>query len=382
MASPHVITSQNVPGIEQLPQELVDRIVDQLGPDIRALKICALLSRRWHPRSSRNLSRRAWLHVRSSDDQAELMRSVDEQQAFLGKISCLSLAKIKFEPLHVVKALPRLRELNITDCDIPWDGPDAVRAWRAEPTTRTLSVLEMDSVHLILAHRLLLAFSAVDTLRIRLMGFSISLPDCLPSPRPHLVKKLEVTALARVPLQYLSATLDSSALKSLKVDIYHLRQFDHPAMVHDFVQAIGHGLCEYHHVVRAVPLPDMPATPRLSTFTGVKSVTLTVEIPVVSKQLQAVLAFVESLPVGLRSIKVVCRRSFDGEEALVWAMQAVRWTTLFQGLERCRQLSRLEIRAEPEGWAQDASPLAFSPAAQAVVLGALPETLRRIVAFA
>ena len=78
MPDPHVTTTQTVRGTEKLPQELVDRIVDGLGPDIRTLKACSVLSRRWHPRSSRNLSECAWFHVRSADDQANLMRAVDE----------------------------------------------------------------------------------------------------------------------------------------------------------------------------------------------------------------------------------------------------------------------------------------------------------------
>ncbi|GJE95339.1 hypothetical protein PsYK624_115230 [Phanerochaete sordida] len=386
MSDVHVTKAGPAASIEQLPQELVDRIIDQLGPNIQSLKTVALLSRRWLPHSLYSLSQCAWLRIRPGEEAgaSELIRALDEDRSFAQKIVRLAIENVHSFSVHAITALPHLRELRIRLC-APYEGDLGLRG-QVQPADRTLAIIEVCNVPLALAHALLQKFSTVDTLLLRNMNSTGPLPDPPSSSKPYYVRNLDISNIDTTVLQYLTAALHSPSLRSLTVDMYTMQQpWAHPALVHDFVQAVGHALEEYHHNLCKPFIYVSPDLPALTACTNLASVSLELDVWSCEREQGRIAMFVRALPARTRRFKVTFWYDISGEDGLVEVAEMVEWTGLFEGLGQCAGLVCFEVVVRSNRRRKAHIPpfpdLASSLAAQALVLEKLPARVRSLTKF-
>ncbi|GJE95082.1 hypothetical protein PsYK624_112620 [Phanerochaete sordida] len=200
--------------IERLPQELVDKVIDELKAERAALKGCSLTCRRWLARSSKHL----FTSVAALGYSAGLVLAVQTRECLASNIVALEFTFSSREHLDAIRALPRLRTLVLSESRNQAQIDSLASAYSCMPpltsTGRRLERLQCRGSPVFLVKWLLQLFESVDTLQLR----SVYVHPCLPTPRAgHRVGHLSLCHLSYAALPELAEALTPGALAKLTV---------------------------------------------------------------------------------------------------------------------------------------------------------------------
>ncbi|GJE95336.1 hypothetical protein PsYK624_115200 [Phanerochaete sordida] len=371
--------------ISELPQELHDKILDEVGPDFATLKNCSLVCRSWLPRSTTNLFAHARVCVLATEDDAdsEVLQAVRAPGRLHDNVVALSLCRLSSEEWRVVQELPRLRKLTVYCCDqcpLRTDSPTPVPA--PCPSTRNIEVLDVQCVPLDVLDWLLCMFDNIGSLRIPRITSRLTTP---PTARRHAVRSVTLQGSGHAVFHYLADTLRSDALESLEIDVEgpYSPGDEHEPLADAFVRQVGRSIKSYHHIDRK-PIYRTLDLPSLSGCAGLTSVTLStgalnaVHFP--SKHAR-VIECLGSLPPGVEHVKLVYTSHWNSAGELAEMVGQCGWGALGAALLQCARLARFEIGVVHIHRWPSCPRFEDDPALGEVIRQTLPKRLRDMVEF-
>ncbi|EKM53904.1 uncharacterized protein PHACADRAFT_196346 [Phanerochaete carnosa HHB-10118-sp] len=371
--------------VERLPQELVDKIIDELSTDRRALRSCSLTSRRWLSRSSRHLF--ASFTLAGVNDIAPVLQSAQRTQStqrILSNIVDLTLFIPSFDYLKLIENLPLLRELTIWEIDDPAEE-ESLSMPRLKAAGRTIVILEVHRISIFLVDSLLWLFESVGTLRLRDLYHFGAVPPC---PAQHVVKNLDMRYIHPRLLRHVSMVLDHSALEGLTTQPLSPYEDGLQPVLNDFTQAVGRNLRAFHLMYYSAMCADFgPARlPILSSCAHMTSVTLTTDAfthhshPIRPSR---ALAFLTSLPAAVCHVRLELKyyEPWIRGATLVQKIQEVDWAAIGRALGAYANLASLEIGVKRTYHMPNHESFADDLSAQAAVLERLPARLGAVVVF-
>ncbi|GJE95098.1 hypothetical protein PsYK624_112780 [Phanerochaete sordida] len=355
--------------IDEVPQEILDIIIDALWADITTLKCCSLTCRRWLPRSSKALFALRVFSGGTSKPGTAFLAAVQLSERIQLNVAHLVLTGQSFALWRLVTALPRLRTLRI----VGWRRAEGALAMPAPETTRrSIDILDLCSLPLAAADWLLHLFRNVGTVR---------LDDIDPNDtrflrtRVHVARSADLRATPQI-LRYLADHLDGAALENLKLEV--IRAGDETSCARNFIEKVGQNLRTYHNVHSELTSTTL-VPPALSALDTLTSVTLTSEAR--GRRAQD-LAFLKSLPRNVARLKIVYgHHGWRDDAALAKGFQHVDWAALGDTIVPRGRIECLEIGVVRLNQLSNFAPLPKNTVACAAVLGKLSEELRRIVKF-
>lgn len=374
-------TRTSLCAMDALPQELLDHIIDELGSDADTLKCCSLTSNRLLAQSTARLF--APCHIYLSKWEPERLHTLQTSARIRGSLTRLTLYALSFEHWSVVRDLPRLRELTVSNYDPP--AEDDVAAWLQKPRSaeRPIDSLEVFGVPLHAAAWILRLFVSVKQLRLRYIEADRAVPI---ASAPHAVTHLDIKHVDTSTWRYLARTVSHAALEGLTVDVSgpFIAGDGHESVLDDVVRAVGARLRSYHHADLASRRPA-PHPPVLSACAQLSSVVLHTDAFWRGRSPDAwsrLFAFLASLPPSvLRLVLVLDSGHIDDNETLVAELAQVDWPEICRALEPCSHLEILEVSAISRVVGPTFMPLPDHSIAKNTILGGLSERLKQIIRF-
>ncbi|GJE95331.1 hypothetical protein PsYK624_115150 [Phanerochaete sordida] len=367
----------------QLPQELSDKVIDEVGSDLPTLRNCSLVCRGWLPRSAKSLFSHAEVHVRSVWNDAELIRTLLAPGRVSYNVTTLSLHKANFDEWRVVKELPRLHTLTVYCCymcGLP-DAEMLVAIPGPLSSGRRIEVVDVQCVPLGALDWLLHMFTGIDTLRVHCITPWTATP---PSTR-HVVRSLRSQYNGHAVFRYLTETLDATALEELEIDVSGPFERDdgHEALVEAFVQNVGREIKRYRHIDR-LPMNYTPHPPNLSRCAKLTSAVLSTAALnpfYFPNDHERALAFLDALPPGVEHVRLTYMPYWENAAELAAKVRQCSWGALGAVLLKYGRLSRLDISVEHmQPWRAFPQYL-DDPALSEEIRQKLPERFRDMVNF-
>ena len=217
--------------MERIPQELVDKLIDELADDPEPLRVCSLISRRWVGRSRHHLFRLINFPRADKFTRYRNMFPVDHSVH-----SCVRTLVITQPPrealrsgLEHLKAFRGLESLTLTDIiNRPTEGQNTIE-FLAEGLGDTLSVKSLKLIQWRVSPTTLMEFicrfPSLKDLNIERMDFLLGLPRWkLPSRFPRFTGRLDfvdrdshgtaekfLRLLARLPLAFREISIEAAS---------------------------------------------------------------------------------------------------------------------------------------------------------------------------
>ncbi|GJE95096.1 hypothetical protein PsYK624_112760 [Phanerochaete sordida] len=369
--------------MNDLPQELVDLILDALKDESKALKSCSLTCWTWHPRSSKHLFASYNLTSPSADSSARIT-AMQAYERIRTNIVVLTLRTQYVSTLPIIHALPHLRDLNVIASGMHTRMLDAFLSVPPprSPPTRTISRIRIRDGSVGLVELVLRSFALVETLIIEDLRVS---PVNVHHLARHAIRSLHLRRVSLDALKRVSLVIEPTVLEYLLIDSPSHREPINDTHLDKFLHAIGSYVRSYHYVDSAdchgYPYKAVP--PTLSLYPNVRSVTVTIgefETALPSQRGQHLLTFLSSLPPEIAEITLIYNTPSRGPD-LIDTLKYVDWSAISHPLRGYAKLTSLRIGVASVAGELPTGRLLCLPLAQAVVAEMLCVQLRRITTF-
>lgn len=212
-------------GMERIPQELVDKLIDELVDDAKSLRTCCLISRRWVGRSRRHLFR--LLTFPRTDKFTSYRNMFPIDHSVNSHVRALVIAQVPYSGLEHFKAFRGLESLILVDIvNRPMEGQDTI-GFLAEGFGATLSIKSLKLIQWRVSPTTLMEFicrfPSLKELIIQRMDFLCGLPRWkLPSRFPRFTGRLDfvdrnghdavgrfLRLLSRLPLAFREISIET-----------------------------------------------------------------------------------------------------------------------------------------------------------------------------
>lgn len=249
--------------IAQLPQELVELIIDEVGswwdePAARrtTLQSCTLVSKFWEPRSSFHLFHRVTcVNVCDLSKGLRAMRDIPRLRAnvvhFVVSYAAIPLSTYAdtlraFKRLERVDFTPSMQQY-VEALDIDWPSP--------ESTGKSLKHLgiKLPPSNPSVLPRILGLFTSVDSL---VLTECYVAEGCVPRRSPCLVRHLSVLDCSDEGLLDIPNIVDPSVLSSLRIDLGRFTCHVRMALLNSLLDKLGGNLEEFAYTLSADPWAD------------------------------------------------------------------------------------------------------------------------------
>ncbi|GJE95341.1 hypothetical protein PsYK624_115250 [Phanerochaete sordida] len=367
--------------VTSLPQELIDKVLDEIGPDLDALKSCSLVCHTWLSRSTQNLFAQARVCVRAVEGVAD----ADVMYALLGPgrihdyVTTLSMYQVLFEQWAVVKTLPRLRKLYVCSYSDMFEQNTEAPLVVPEPFAlgRSIDILVVYLMPLHLLDWILRMFDTIDTLDIHTIK-DVAVPT---KPAHHIVRSCHTKYIGRTVFNYIADALDTDGLESVTIDVD-----GYGVLADAFVKKVERSIKAYHHIDRTINFRAL-RSPVLSACQNLTSVSLSTHAfnPNRPDFFDRTVAFLGALPPNVEHIGLVYTTYWTTAGELAQKVLQCAWDKLGFALLKYTRLIRLAIGAERDRPWYDGYPeypkFLDDPSLGESILGRLPEELRDRVVF-